>query len=642
MSLREMLFRARRAFLIQVGRLFAFQAAVPAPDIGSIPDLSITKPLIVCNVRGEVAQMLLNGTLNIFALHDYPFGEVPDWNRDPKTGRLAPMTFGKAIDYRNKALVGNIKYLWEPSRHLMIPALAQAYSITQDKKYMSRLVQILDTWITQCRFPYGPHWCSSLEAGIRLVNWSLAWRIIGTTTDWRTAGVADAFLQRWLTSIYRHLYFIHSYYSGHSSANNHLIGEAAGVYIGAATWPVWPGVVKLKLRARNILIDQAEAQNFPDGVNAEQAIAYQQFVLDFLLMAGLTGRDCAEPFPDTYWKCIERMLEYIAAVMDVAGNVPMIGDADDGYVVSLVDAPDFSNFRSLLASGAIVFNRPDFARKAGALDDKTRWLIKDADRQFTSLLSLAEPGPSIRREFPQGGYFVLGSAFDSSDEVRIVVDTGPLGLGSIAAHGHADALAFTLSVSGTPIIIDPGTYSYHSEPLWRNYFRGTSAHNTLRIDGLNQSEIGGNFLWNTHAPVCVRKHDVSATIQVVDASHDGYKRLSDPVGHRRVLLYDTATRVLTISDHIECKARHAVELFFHFSEFTAVKTDSSAYTIVASKVRMQLIPDDALSISLIRGDEELPLGWISYRFDSKIPTTTLRASAHITSAQVFTTTIKIL
>jgi hypothetical protein len=84
-----------------------------------------------------------------------------------------------------------------------------------------------------------------------------------------------------------------------------LIGEAAGVYVGATTWPAWPLAEQLKCHAREILIEQARVQTHPDGVNVEQAISYQQFVADFLLIVGLTAKEAGDPFPDTYWQIIE-------------------------------------------------------------------------------------------------------------------------------------------------------------------------------------------------------------------------------------------------------------------------------------------------------------------------------------------------
>ena len=90
---------------------------------------------------------------------------------------------------------------------------------------------------------------------------------------------------------------------------------------------------------------------------------------------------------------------------------------------------------------------------------------------------------------------ILGSDFESEQEVRLIVDAGPLGYTNIAAHGHADALSFTLSIAGLEFLVDPGTYAYHTQKKWRDYFRGTSAHNTVRVDKQDQSVGGGNFMW---------------------------------------------------------------------------------------------------------------------------------------------------
>ncbi len=642
MSLREVMFRAGRSASTQVERLLANQMAVPPPDLSRLPDLAIAVPDVDTDAISEKALRIVDGYIDVFAIRNYCIGKDPDWHRDPKTGLIAPSTFGKSIDYRNERIVGNVKYLWEPSRHLMLPVLAQAFGATGDKRFFERLIHLLESWIAQCRYPFGPQWCSSLEAGIRLINWSMAWRICGCLDGIRRAGASDSFIQRWLGSVSQHLHFIDSYYSGYSSANNHLIGEAAGVYVGTATWPAWPECETLMNRARATLIQQAKAQTHPDGVNAEQAISYQQFVVDFLLLAGLTADDVHDPFPRNYWQTIERMLEFVAAIMDTGGNVPMIGDADDGYVVDLGAGNSFANYSSQLATGAVIFKRPDFATKVGVLDDRTRWLLPDADRKYAAEIGHKHTQSALPRSFPHGGYFVLGSDLDTTNEVRIVVDAGPLGFGPIAAHGHADALSFTLSVSGTPFLIDPGTYSYHTDQRWRDYFRGTSAHNTVRVDGLDQSVIGGNFLWTRHARVTVQTHEVNNELQHVGAYHDGYARLDDPVIHRRTVTYDCRKRRLTIQDHFECEAEHDIEQFFHLAEYVVARRENDSFYLQSRDQRIALIHDTATAAQAIVGDEELPLGWVSYRFDSKLPATTLRATAHICGPTLLTTRIEIL
>ncbi len=105
------------------------------------------------------------------------------------------------------------------------------------------------------------------------------------------------------------------------------------------------------------------------------------------------------------------------------------------------------------------------------------------------------PGRCRARASPTAATTSSAATSTRTHEIRLVVDAGPLGYRSIAAHGHADALSFTLSVGGLEFLVDPGTYAYHTQGAWRQYFRGTAAHNTVRVDGQDQSESGGNFMW---------------------------------------------------------------------------------------------------------------------------------------------------
>src|SRR5258705_288991 len=315
------------------------------------------------------ADRVAAGKLDIFALRDVDLGSPPRWNRDPKTGVEAPLSFSKLLDYRNPRVVGDIKYLWELNRHLHLVTLAQAYSLSRDVRYFHVIWQHLESWFAACPYRTGPNWSSALEVAIRLINWSVTWQLLGgARSPLFENAESGRFRQRWLESVYQHAQFVRGYFSLHSSANNHLIGEAAGVFIAALTWPHWPSVRSCLPAAKAILEREALLQNAPDGVNREQAVSYQQFVLDFLLLPLLAGKANGQPFSIEYESRLEAMLEYLASIMDVRGNVPMLGDAGDGLVVRLAQGGDSSPYRSLLATGAILFKRGDFRLKAGALD----------------------------------------------------------------------------------------------------------------------------------------------------------------------------------------------------------------------------------------------------------------------------------
>ena len=181
-----------------------------------------------------------------------------------------------------------------------------------------------------------------------------------------------------------------------------------------------------------------------------------------MLLAGLTAAANGCDFGEPFWRRLEAMLDFIASCMDVAGHVPALGDADDAVIVRFNPERDLRVYQSLLATGSVLFDRGDFKHKAQVFDDKSRWLLGDAAAAKFAALVADSSGERLRRCFEAGGYYILGSDFETPREVRLIVDAAPLGYLAIAAHGHADALAFTLSVCGRPMLIDPGTYSYHT------------------------------------------------------------------------------------------------------------------------------------------------------------------------------------
>lgn len=576
---------------------------------------------------------ILDGRFPVFALSAAPLGFPPQWNRDPKTGRQAPLRFGKTLNYRDESLVGDIKYLWEPSRHAQLVTLAQAWHLSRERKYAEGCRTLLESWLDQCPYPSGVHWTSSLEHAIRLVNWSFAWRLLGggAATIFQSAA-GEAFKQRWLASVYQHCQFISGHFSRYSSANNHLLGELMGLFVASLTWPLWKHSRKWAHLAQRELEREMLLQNGEDGVNREQANWYHHEVADMMIVSGLAARASGCDFSTAYWHRLRGMLQYIASIMDAGGHVPNFGDADDAIVAKL-DPSAVDAYRSLLATGAVLFQCAEFKFKAGGIDDKTRWLLGDAAALEFEAIDMARVSLPMRKDFPHAGYYVLGDRFETDREVRIVADAGPLGYLSIAAHGHADALSFTLSAGGKQILIDPGTYAYHTKKAWRDYFKGTSAHNTVRIDGLDQSVSGGNFLWIKHAQAQVIALERTPSLERWVASHDGYTRLKHPLTHRREILLEKQQSRLQVTDELLGSGVHEVEMFWHFAEQCSVVADGRIVRVSCGEVSISMTLPEELRCSVYRGIERpRPLGWISRSFDTKVPTTTVVASGRIDGA----------
>jgi len=588
----------------------------------------------------QAANRVLHGHWDVLALHDLPLGFPPDWNRDPKTGVTSPLIWGRRIDYRDERVVGDIRYLWELNRHSELVTLAQAWHLTREARYADGARRLLTSWLEQCPPRLGPNWTSSLEVAMRLSNWAFAWHLLGGEAAPLFAGETGRLLRRnWLVAVYQHCRFVSRRLSRYSSANNHLLGELTGWFLACVTWPLWPESARWRERARRELEAEAQKQNHADGTNREQAFWYHHAVADMLLLCLLVGRTNGIEFSRSFCKRLESMLGFIEAVMDVGGHVPMIGDSDDAVTVRFSREPGFSPYRSLLATGAVLFARSDFKAQARTFDDKSRWLLGDeAASVFDALPPATQEASSIA--FPEGGYYVLGLDLGTPREARAVVDTGPFGYLSIAAHAHADALALTLSVNGTEVLIDPGTYVYHAQEAWRRYFRGTGAHNTVRVDRQDQSVNAGNFLWLRQAEArCVRWETTPAQDRLI-GEHHGYSRLPDPVIHRREVRLLKSERKLLVTDTLTCRGAHAIEQFWHFSESCPVHLSQDRTVAVAhSAASVRLVPDSRLALEIKTGDTDAPAGWISRRYDERVPTSTLVCSTRIQGTTQFTTEI---
>lgn len=622
----ELAYRMRRAAQAQWEWL-GFGLARPGEPAGTCgrPWLAALPRGFEASAYRAAADRVLAGRFDVFAMQDAVLGFPPPWNRDPKTGIEAPLGFGKTLDYRDERVVGDIKYLWEPNRHAELVTLAQAWHLSGEARYAAGCRALLESWFEQCPYPLGPNWTSSLEHGVRLANWAVAWFLLGE------GNLDPAFRRRWLDAVFRHCHFIAGHFSRHSSANNHLLGELMGLFIGATVWPLWPQSARWRALAARQFAVEALKQMAEDGVNREQAIWYQHEVADMMLLVGMLGRANGIEFSPAYWQRLEAMLEFIAALMDARGHVPMLGDADDARLVRFDPRPEADVFRSLLATGAALFGRGDLKAQAGGFDDKSRWLLGDPAQEAFDAVE-ARPAVPARRAFPDGGYWILGDAFGTPQEVRIVADAGPLGYLSIAAHGHADALAFTLSLAGREVLIDPGTYAYHTQKQWRDYFRGTAAHNTLRLDGQDQSVIGGNFLWTRHARARCLSWEPGEAADRWLGEHDGYRRLADPVTHQRELVFDKAARRLTVTDTLACRDSHEVALFWHFAESCQVSWHGDALQVICQDVVLRMRPPPAMAVEIVSAQDNPPLGWVSRRFDTKAPCATVRVGGRAAGA----------
>jgi hypothetical protein len=600
----------------------AFTAVLPAGTIAAVPP-DAAKRLIAD------ADRLMHGHAEYFGVVRDDLAD-PDWWSDPKTGRRAPWGYAFDVPYRDEETVGDIKQIWELSRHQYLTQLAAAYALTGNERYAERVAEHLRSWWAANPPLRGVHWISGIELGIRLLSWVWIRRLLD---GWPGAPALFEDNPVALNQIWHHQRWLAGFPSRGSSANNHVIAEAAGQLAAACAFGWFPSSARWRADALRSLERHLRSNTFPSGLNRELATEYHGLVLELGLAAVAEADAAGVPVPPTVRLVLLRMTDALAAVVDNRLRPPRQGDADDGHGLVL-DGAGTDRWGSLLATGSAVFGRLAWWPAVTGTDARTP-LLAALIRPYAKNGTVARPA-SRPSHFADAGMTVLRGP----EEIWCRCDGGPHGFLSIAAHAHADALSVEVRHDGVDVLADPGTFCYHGQPEWRQYFRSTLGHNTLQLDGGDQSVSGGPFLWTRHAESRVLTVDTSGEDAARwCAEHDGYQGSV----HRRRVELTAASRELRVVDEVR-GPRRAVRLAFHLGP--AIAAD-----LVGNRAHLTWIRDGdgrsalldlpgQLSWRAHRGETDPPLGWYSAGFGRKEPTTTLVGTGFTDGAQGFTTVLR--
>ena len=551
--------------------------------------------------------------------------ERPDWFYDPVTGRRsAPEAYAFSLDQRDESAVGNIKQVWEVNRLQHLTLLAVAWSLTGQDAYAERVAEQLGSWWRENPFLSGINWTSGIELGIRLVNFAWIRRLLD---GW--APVADLFERNDLAlrQIRWHQEWLAAFESKGSSANNHVIAEAAGQLAASCAFPWFTESARWRRESSRLLERELGRNTFPSGINRELASDYHGFVTELGLFAAIEASAAGVPVSASTWRLLCATSDAMAALVDVRVRPPRQGDSDEGRVV-LLDAPEHNRWPALLSLSDAIFGRLDWW-PATAPDVGS--ILVSALLGATQQVS----GRPARRpdRFADAGIMILRTDDADSPELWCRCDGGPHGFLSIAAHAHADALSVEVRCGGVEILADPGTYCYHGEPEWRKYFQSTIGHNTIEVDGQWQSARGGAFLWLRHAQGRELAVTDDGTIASWSAEHDGYAGLRPSAVHHRSVRMDRVARSVEITDELK-GGSHDVRLAFHLGPDVHAELDGAAATLSwtagSAQGRARLTLPGEFRWSLHRGENAPVLGWYSAGLGHRVPSWTLLGTGRLT------------
>jgi len=497
----------------------------------------------------QSADQICAHRFNLLGYENLNYGAKVDWHADVVHGKRAPLKPWFKIHYLDFAEVGDAKVIWELNRHQHFVTLAKAYLLTENSRYAEELFRLWYDWRQDNPYPIGINWASSLEVAFRTLSWIWIHHLLVGA-----AIMPESFPDNLLVALALHGRYIENNLSTYFSPNTHLLGEAVALFFLGTLYASIPGAERWKRKGWQIIQEHAMHQVQSDGMYFEQSLHYHVYALDFFLHARILAAANQLVIGTQFDETIIKMLE-VLRTLSQSGPLPHLGDDDGGRVFD----PARNRVEHLLdplSTAAVVFGRGDF-KVAGSLCEETLWLLgKDGMAKFDSL---AETKSEIRAALPASGLYVMA---DGSTRQQLIIDAGPLGVGR-AGHAHADNLSVNLSIGGDEFLSDPGTFSYVSAVIDRGRLRGTGAHSTLRVDGLDQAEPDGPFGWRALPRVQVEMWQHAPNFDLLVANQSPAQKSSNAVLHQRTLFY-LRSRFWLVRDLITGSGEHHLDLSWHF------------------------------------------------------------------------------
>lgn len=565
------------------------------------------------------ADRLCKGRFDLLGYCDLSFGDPVDWHLDPLARRRVPLVHWSAIDPFDSVAVGDCTLIWALNRHQWLITLGQAYRLTGDERYAQQFDETVRDWIRTNPVGMGINWVDSAEVSFRLIAWCWALALF------RESPVLTPDLFMLLLDMIRaHAAHVERFLSYYDAPNVRLAAEAFGLFVVGTLFSELRSADRWRTLGFRILVEQIRKQSFPDGIDSEQSTCCQRYTVDIYLQFLILADIHSIRVPWFVTERLQSMLDSLLALRRPDGTLPRIGDADGGQLLPL-SADDPDRCQNVFAVAAVLFKRTDYAWAAEGPTPGLIWLLGLPGLEEFEALIPTVPSGRPSQPFPHGGYVTMRSGWER-DSHQLIYDVGPLADATSPDHGHADLLSIQCSAFGEAIVVDPGLSGY-AHPEWCTFFRSTAAHSTVVVDGVGQAEASGPLSWKSMLPARLRRWVAHETFELADAEHEAYRRLSDPVVHRRRVLF-VKRRYWILVDELSGMKQHRLDLCFQFAPI-AVEVDALRTTAwSAAGPGMFIVPFAGYPMQAeLRQGEKMPLqGWYAPAYGRQVPAPMVRYS----------------
>jgi uncharacterized heparinase superfamily protein len=411
--------------------------------------------------------------------------------------------------------------------------LMKLFSATGNSKYLQKWIELTDSWIEQIN---NPGFIATDVTGRRIQNWIYSFYYLIDSNNSKHPVVND-FLMGFLASLESQVNFV---IDNLSPSRNHRTLGLHAIFLAAVAFPEFRRSGDWLVFSLQALADNAAKDILTDGVHCELSTFYHHIVLKNLLAVKRLATANHIHMPTRFDAAVRRALDFALFVHKPDGQIPSLSDGDTG------------SFYDLLEQGYDFYGV-----------EQLRYVFTQGEK--------GAPPVNKVKAFPNSGYIVLRSAWANNSESfqdarYLVFDCGSLGAGN---HGHLDLLNIEVAAYGRSLIVDPGRYTYDESGAtnWRVLFRSTRYHNTVEVDGKNQtnyrySERKGKYkILGPHAQAelsCLLSGNACHLLRGVAHSHE-YTAL-----HERKIFFANDEYWL-IWDILKDEQTHQYALRFHLA-----------------------------------------------------------------------------
>lgn len=560
----------------------------------------------------DTAQDIERGVFSYFAHLSLEIGFPPSWHRNPLTGQQTPQDrhWSQIPDFG----CGDIKIIWEPNRFGFVYALVRAYWRTGEERYAELFWQLVEDWRIQNLPQQGANWKCGQETSFRVMAWCFGLHgFLGcrASTAARVAMLAQMIAVSGLRIEANLSYAL-------SQRNNHGISEGLGLWTIGMLFPEFRSAEQWRTKGREVLEILGRELIYDDGSFSQHSANYHRLMLHDYLWGLRLAELNNQPLSQELQERIAQAGLFLYQLQDEGtGRLPCYGQ-NDGALIVLLNNCDYRDFRPVLQATSYlstgVRSYPE-----GPWDEDLLWFFgPQAVEAPVEQLSRVDLHADI------GGYYTLRSQTSFAFTRCATFRDRP---------AQADMLHMDVWWCGHNIALDAGTYSYNAPAPWNNPLARTAYHNTVMVDGRDQMDRLGKFLWLPWLQSQVAGYGRAAEGLLVywEGTHNGYQRLQSPVTHRRGILR-IGEECWLVLDRLWSEDIHAYRLHWLLLDCPyewQEREGALSLNTPAGVYRVQLAElEKEGSYSLVRADSDSPRGWRAPYYSSREPALSLALECH--------------